>query len=565
MILVFLAGDLARELALQEALRLPKAEAVERLDSLYKATGDPKFLSAKIDLISQIGDLKRALKEAKRGIKSHPSEPVFWEHLVRIAYNMGDKWTARRALDGALKRFPDQPRLLHLAGILWDNEGDYRKAEEFYRKAYALAPDSLLWGVHLASLLVRTGRSKEALSVLETVAQKLPPAETLSLEGPGIARFLEIKNLLYELHLVWGLAHDNLSGYRDAAAHYTEALKVRPWDPKVSMRLGVVLWKLGLPDSGLKVVQGALERHPGNVSLHKVAGILAYEGGRYSLAAAELGLVATLAPNDAQARLYLARALLRLGKVSDALREARRALSLNPSLENFNYVAYLEARSGDFEGSLRTLLRVVDSGNAYTYTLVAASAERSGRFRIAERYLRKAIEANPRDTAAYRRMVDFLRARGREADAGPYLRRLAELKGDDPFAWFELAMWLSRWSSDTTETSAAFARAYGALKADSSWHEDRDKVELMAHVCNNWAFYLLEHGGDPERAFKLAKEALGLMPDDPGCLDTVGWALYKMGRLEEAYGYLKRAAELLREPDPEIESHLKQVEKELGK
>ena len=38
-----------------------------------------------------------------------------------------------------------------------------------------------------------------------------------------------------------------------------------------------------------------------------------------------------------------------------------------------------------------------------------------------------------------------------------------------------------------------------------------------------------------------------------------------MGRLEEAYQYIKRAVELLEEPDPEIEGHFERVKKELGK
>ncbi|MBM1154927.1 tetratricopeptide repeat protein, partial [archaeon] len=84
MILLFLAqADIAEELAIQEALKLPKPQAVQKLDSLYKATGKPAFLSAKLDVLSRMGELKKALAEAKAALKRYPSEPVFWEHLIR--------------------------------------------------------------------------------------------------------------------------------------------------------------------------------------------------------------------------------------------------------------------------------------------------------------------------------------------------------------------------------------------------------------------------------------------------------------------------------------------------
>ena len=53
-----------------------------------------------------------------------------------------------------------------------------------------------------------------------------------------------------------------------------------------------------------------------------------------------------------------------------------------------------------------------------------------------------------------------------------------------------------------------------------------------------------------ERAHKLS-------PDDPFILDSLGWALYRLGRLDEAEIYLQRA--LAGRPDAEIAAHLGEV------
>ena len=53
-----------------------------------------------------------------------------------------------------------------------------------------------------------------------------------------------------------------------------------------------------------------------------------------------------------------------------------------------------------------------------------------------------------------------------------------------------------------------------------------------------------------ERAHKLA-------PEDPFILDSMGWAFYRLGKLDDAEAYLRRA--MTRRPDAEIAAHLGEV------
>ncbi len=55
----------------------------------------------------------------------------------------------------------------------------------------------------------------------------------------------------------------------------------------------------------------------------------------------------------------------------------------------------------------------------------------------------------------------------------------------------------------------------------------------------------------------LVERALVLAPDDPFILDSVGWANFRMGKLDEAEKHLRRAME--QRPDPEIAAHLGEV------
>jgi len=60
-----------------------------------------------------------------------------------------------------------------------------------------------------------------------------------------------------------------------------------------------------------------------------------------------------------------------------------------------------------------------------------------------------------------------------------------------------------------------------------------------------------------EEAYGYVKRAYDISPEDFYILDSMGWVLYRLGRLEEAADYLRRA--LLLRNDPEIAAHLGEV------
>lgn len=61
---------------------------------------------------------------------------------------------------------------------------------------------------------------------------------------------------------------------------------------------------------------------------------------------------------------------------------------------------------------------------------------------------------------------------------------------------------------------------------------------------NNYAFLLLEQGENLEKAVELAEQASRQAPANGAVLDTLGWAQYKMGKIEEARLTLQRAVTL---------------------
>jgi len=86
--------------------------------------------------------------------------------------------------------------------------------------------------------------------------------------------------------------------------------------------------------------------------------------------------------------------------------------------------------------------------------------------------------------------------------------------------------------------------------------------ESLSKVYNNKAYSLYEKGEDLSKGLELIDKAIALRPNNGVFLSTKAELLYKMGKFEEAYAYIKRGIAL--EPDhPEIKRDLENIENAL--
>jgi tetratricopeptide (TPR) repeat protein len=108
-----------------------------------------------------------------------------------------------------------------------------------------------------------------------------------------------------------------------------------------------------------------------------------------------------------------------------------------------------------------------------------------------------------------------------------------------------------------------YARAMLAEKMDRLDIVERDLRQVLdkdpgnAQALNALGYTLADRTSRYEEAYDLIKRALEISPSDYYILDSMGWVLYRMGRLEEAEEYLRKA--LVLRPDPEIAAHLGEV------
>ena len=78
-----------------------------------------------------------------------------------------------------------------------------------------------------------------------------------------------------------------------------------------------------------------------------------------------------------------------------------------------------------------------------------------------------------------------------------------------------------------------------------------------AHALNAMGYSLAERNIRLNEAHQFITQALALAPEDPFIMDSMGWVLYRQGKLNEALSTLQNAYKL--KADPEIAAHLGEV------
>ena len=83
-----------------------------------------------------------------------------------------------------------------------------------------------------------------------------------------------------------------------------------------------------------------------------------------------------------------------------------------------------------------------------------------------------------------------------------------------------------------------------------------------AAALNALGYTLADRGERLEEAYNYIKRAYELSPGDFYILDSMGWILYRLGRLDEAVDFLQKALNLRN--DPEVAAHLGEVHWVMG-
>ena len=264
---------------------------------------------------------------------------------------------------------------------------------------------------------------------------------------------------------------------------------------------------------------------------HLGQGYDALKQDRYSAAVAEFRAALRLDPTLVmRARFPLAVALFELKQTTDARREfeaVRREVGDHPNVSY--YLGRLDLLDRNYAAAIRDLTKAIAKppfpDTAYYLGLACF---KQGDAAAAEKWLRQAAQANPRDSLAQYQLGMVYRKLGRDDEAKRAFAESAELRRrdtDESQLRTECAQKLD--AGPRAEARAFCQRLY-----------DPDDAERLTALGT-----LYGQHGDPEAALAPLQRAAELAPERPQMQYNLAFTYYRMGRFEDARAPIAKAVE----------------------
>lgn len=439
------------------------------------------------------------------------------------------------------------------------NAGDEAASLEAAKIWTSIAPQSSQAIQVYGALLMRAGKLEEAVAQFETIVTDSGPqtgfdtvSELLSRERDKKSALLAMRKLTAPFqgnpHALYAFAKlAARAGELEQASELLEhLLALEPDNERGAVFYARILQQSGDITGALETMKNSLAKNQDSQPVRMTYARLLVDAKHYDEARQQFEFLTEQAPENEDVRYALGLLLLQTNRPEDA-RAHFEFLSNSPNhrITAQYYLGQIAETADAFDEALSAYAQV-DRGEHFLNAHIRIAVILAQRGEVEK--AREHLHAIPRqdmqqDIRIYRVEAEILSRDDRlDAALTVYDRALEQYDGN---------------------IDLLYARAMLAEKLDRLDILERDLRAILAvepdnaEALNALGFTLADRTERYDEALVLLERALALKPEDYYVIDSMGWVLYRMGRLEEAINYLQRALGL--SPDPEVAAHLGEV------
>jgi tetratricopeptide (TPR) repeat protein len=554
--------------------------------------------------LDNAGDAAGALAALERAKKADPGSAEILAEVAGFYAKQNKAEEAVAAANQALKLDPNNAEAHHMLALVYTAWSDGvvpapagQTPERLRQQAIdhlaaiqsspIMATDPNLQ-MSFGRLQVRAGRAAQAVPILERVAAQVPwsaeplalLAEARSLTGQldGAAEALQGAAEINPRYWVpLGELYDRLDRPEDAAAAYGEAVQgVR--NPSRDLRLRWVAALLSVPNGGgaekaREVLDELLKTSPNDARALYLLASAQRAGGQSKEAEATARKILSVDPTNANGLYALALVLFdrfEYRQAADALTPAEKdAAGRAKGRERETSLVLVQlgiARQqlGEYDGAIAafTTARTISPRDSDMDVYLVQALLAARRYERAEAAANEALSRAPNHSRLVRLRAQALAKLGRGAeatklledgianrpDSREYVTGLADLysdqkRTDDAVRVLEQARTtLGDDELITLQLATVYEAGDRITDAEKELRRLLQRDPKNANALNSLGYMFASRGVRGIEAVELAQRAVDLEPDNPSYLDTLGWALFKIGKVEEADPPLSRAA-----------------------
>lgn len=471
-----------------------------------------------------------------------------------------------------------------ILGQLYTVKHDSKKAEDEFKTAQAMEPDSEEVVLNLARVYAESGDLQQAAKVIENV-----PASDRSAK----------------MELALGAAYDQLKQPKDAIAAYHRANDIESGDPRTIDALAEALLSDNQLDEALKQFKLLAEADPENAEAYVHISEIQRRQEKYEDALATIHIAIKKDPTSLEAGYNEGLLLDVLGRLDEAAQTYENLLE-QPTLYHANgaYTADEKANRGIFLerlGSIYHEQNKVDKAIATYQKMIDIGGDSALRgyqgqvdiYRDAKQFdkaievSRKAVEADPKNRDFKMMLAGELADQGHVDEGFAMVKALLDNTDNDRTVWLAMGQMdvrLRRWKDAeeafdkaATLTTKKEDQIYlvflrGELAERQKHYEPaeqffRKALEMdptNAMTLNYLGYMLADKGMRLPEALKLIRKAVELEPMNGAYLDSLGWAYFKLGEYELAEQNLRQAVDR-DQSDPTVHDHLGDLYEKTGR
>lgn len=495
---------------------------------------------------------------------------VFQILLGEVALQRGQVELAVSAYQDLALRTRD-PAVLKRAVELAGAAQQFGIALELARLWGEVEPESQQARQSLAGLLVLAGRIEE----LDGPVRQLLAASPADLGGnfmglnrllarhqdkQAVLAFVERMAQPYptlpEAYYAIALAAMNAGQLEQARFEAGRARGLKPdWDAAVLLEAQIILKESGegRVDEAVRLLSDYLQRQPGALEPRLHLARILIGAKKYPEARKQFEELLKREPNNSEVVYPVAVLALQEQDLETARTLFARLLELpfpDRGAVRF-FLGQVEEAAGNQAAALQHYEQV--SGGAQYLTARGRGAQllvEQGRREEALDFLRQSEVRAPQEKAQLAQLqAQLLREAGRHAEAHAALAAALKQQPEQP---------------DLLYDTALAAEKLGKLQEMETHLKKLIKLQPgNAHAYNALGYSLADRNLRLKEAHGLIQKASSLAPQDPFIMDSLGWVLYRQGKLQEAREVLEKAYSL--RADPEIAAHLGELLWRLGR
>jgi tetratricopeptide (TPR) repeat protein len=574
-------------------------KAIEEYRQAIDADPGSAYLTSGLaELYAKTGRIRDAVLEAQDILKHDPKNLEAHKLLGRIYLrSLGDMQTGgqnggQNVLKLAIEQYEEIVKLDTdpgnlvddhlLLGRLYRLNNDLQKAENEFKTAVKLQPDSEEAVTTLAYLYNEEGDSNRAVQALNSI--------------PDAGRSAKLYSAL-------GYTYEQQKQYKQAIEAYRHAIELDRDNLDAIRGLAQNLMNDGQTDAALDQYKIIADANPEDAQTYLRMAEIYRKQGKFDQALESLKKAETMVQDSIEVPYQIATVYQSQGRDEEAAQTLKQLLDKTEKAdgnytqgEKSNRAVFLERLGtiyrdmGNNQGALdtfRKMLPLGDDNAVRGYQQIIDTYREAKQWPQATAAAKEAVQKLPNDRGLKMVLASQLADTGQADTAIEQVKALLKGNADDREVYIALSQMytrLKRWSEAEQAINKAEQLATKpedkmyAVFVKGSVYEREKKYEQAeeafkqvlssdpqnAVALNYLGYMLADRGVRLDEALNYVKKAIEIDPANGAYLDSLGWAYYKLGKYDLAEENLSKAVQ--RTPnDPTVQDHLGDVYQKVGR